>query len=413
MIALLLAITAVSATTCTVNQTQTNPCDLVVGGADGLSVNVNGLIDVSSDVVISGEAGESIPVRVSFTAGRDDTDVRVKAYISGYRSEVSDETNRFDVISGSIYSKLLSLRLPSDIDQGEDYTLYVRVEGKTDSVEKTYQFKLQRESYNLEILSVDADEVQAGGTLRVDIVLKNRGSQRVDDNYVTVSIDSLGVSKRAYFGDLTPTDDVEDKEDAEERSIYLQIPTNADSGVYSLEVNAENLDSRDSMSKSVVIRGAEEASEVIQATTTREANANEEVLYDFILVNKGRNIGVYTIVLDNVDNMMSSVDSTIVTVSAGSSKIVTVKAKALKERTYSFGASVLSDGQNVGRANFVLIAEGNSDSGGSSSGSSFFSGESNNLVVLTVILVIIFVVLLIVLIVLMTRKSSTEEESYY
>src|SRR3990167_4570179 len=97
--------------------------------ATSVSTTVNGIDVVAQPVAIF--AGETIPLRVSFTANANATDVRVKAWISGYRSDISASSERFDVINGSRYaSKLLTLTAPGDIDPSENVLLVVRVETK-------------------------------------------------------------------------------------------------------------------------------------------------------------------------------------------------------------------------------------------------------------------------------------------
>src|SRR3989338_10481433 len=122
----------------------TNSVDLTVSGVDIADTTVSGL-----------EAGETVPVRVVFTATEDVEDVRVKVWLAGYRDEVYASTSRFDILNGSTYSRLLSLTLPEDIDLSESYDLNLRIEGKDKSFEKVYSLKLQRQTYNLDLLSVD------------------------------------------------------------------------------------------------------------------------------------------------------------------------------------------------------------------------------------------------------------------
>jgi hypothetical protein len=105
-----------------------------------------------------------------------------------------------------------------------------------------------------------------------------------------------------------------------------------------------------------------------------------------------------------VEGLVVSVAEPIVTVPAGSSKVVRVNVRAgEKEGTYSFSVDVTSQGELVKKV--VMNANVSERALGTS-----------NVAILTVILAIIFVVLLIVLIVLLTRKPARPEEfeeSYY
>jgi len=371
------------------------------------------------DDIVEADAGETIPIKVVFTAGESVSDIRVKTEISGYRDDITASTARFDIVSGATYSKLLSLKVPTDVDPAEDYTLTVTIEAKNKEFEQELTLRIQRESYNLEVLSVDAArQVTAGSNLAVNVVLKNRGSHRVDDTFVVARIPELNIEKRVYFGDLTPIDGHEttidlngnivlfensNKEDAAERTLFLAIPSDAKAGVYNLEVEATTADTTTKTTKSIVIAGTEQRSDVLTAMTSKDVQSGQSVTYDLVVINSGDKIAVYNIVPESAQNLIVSVDEPIITVPADSSKTVKVTATAGDVMgTFNFAVNVNSQDQLVKRVNFSANVAKKS--------------FSNNVMVLTVILAIIFVVLLIVLIVLLTRKpEKTEEfgESYY
>jgi len=189
--------------------------------------------------------------------------------------------------------------------------------------------------------------------------------------------------------------------------MYLSIPASAQAGIYTLEVEAFNDDTSMSTTKNIAISGSEERSEVLTAVTSKDVSKGATVTYDLVIVNSGNNIAVYNIVPETAANLIVSVDQPIVTVPAGSSKVVTVSATAGEViGTYAFAVNVESNGQLVKRVN--LSANVVSGAVGVTA--------PNNMVVLTVVLAIIFVVLLVVLIVLLSKKpekSEEFEESYY
>ena len=248
------------------------------------TVTVDGA-DVDGDTISGIEAGDKIPVKVVFTADGNyfseeeiANDVRMKVWIDGYRSEIKDSTGRFELVNGSTYSRKFSLTVPSDIDPTEDYTLLVRLYDKTMSDEEEFSFKLQRDSHELQILSVETENtITPGSTIALDVVLKNRGMHELEDVFVTASIPDLEVYRTVYFQDIDSQDECEygngdecdgNREDSVERRIYLSIPSNAKAGVYSLEVEAYNDDSLDIVKKTVVILSeeAEEGTEEVEAT---------------------------------------------------------------------------------------------------------------------------------------------------
>jgi len=391
--------------------------------SDSFSVTVDGMKDGPFGI----EAGETIPIKVAFTAITDASDVKMRVWIDGYRSDIKDSTGRFELVEGSSYSRKFSLTVPSDIDPTEDYSLIVRLSDKTGSDEYEYTLKIQRESYRLDVLNVEVDnEVIAGNTLAVDVVLKNRGMHNLEDLFVKVKIADLGIEKRVYFGDLAPLDDCEydedfadrgdeydhyedcdgNREDSVYKRVYLSIPSNARTGVYSLEVEAYNDDSLDTTKKSVVVKGSEDMSDVLSGTNAKSLNFGEEVSFDLVLVNTGNTMKVYSLTPESADGLIITVDS-IVTVASDSSKTVKVRVKATdsaKEGTQNIAINVESDGELVKQAVFSANVEKQG------------KASRNSVVVLTIVLAIVFVVLLVILIVLLTRKPSaveSEETSYY
>ncbi len=377
-----------------------------VSASGSIAVEVSGV--QTNDLAVF--AGQTIPVRVIFSSDSDVTDARVKAWISGEK-EYAVSTERFDMIAGKVYSKLLSVQIPSRIDPSEDLKLEVLVESRSDGtvVEETVSLTAQRESYNIEILDVVMDsEVDAGDVLSLDIVLKNRGRQFSDDTFVKVTIPSLGIEKKAYFGDLAPVDQSDpDKEDAVEKRIALNIPSNAPTGLYLVELEVYNADSSAVLTKKVsIVGGASESSQFVASASSKTFAVGEKAVYSLTLVNSGSKIRVYELVPETPSSLAVSLDENVVAVPAGESKTVKFEAVSSKEGNYNFAVNIYSDSELVKRYNFLASVEGKSSTGAGSA-----------TVVLTVILAIIFVVLLVVLIVLLTRKpeNKAEEfgESYY
>jgi hypothetical protein len=355
-------------------------------------------------------AGQTIPVRIIFTADSNANDTRVKVWISG-ESAYAVSTDRFDVIDGKTYSKLLSVQIPSKVDPSEDLKLEVLVESRNSGElgAETISLSAQRESYALDVLDAIMDsEVKAGSTLTVDLVLKNVGRQLSEDTFVKVRIPALGIEKKAYFGDLSAVDQSNpDKEDAAEKMMTLSIPSNAPAGVYLVEIEAYDADSTATATKKVSITGGAGDSSVFVASANSKTFAvGEKAEYSLTLVNSGDKIRVFELVPETSSTLAVDLSDQTVVVPAGQSKTVTLDATASKEGKYDFAVNIYSDSELVKRYNFMASVEGKSK---------VFGGSAA--VVLTVILAIVFVVLLVVLIVLLTRKpeNKAEEfgESYY
>ena len=375
--------------------------------ASSISVEVSGV--TTNDIAVF--AGQTIPVRVIFSSDVSATDARVKAWISGEK-EYAVSTEKFDVIAGKVYSRLMSVEVPSRMDPSENLKLEVLVESRSAGtiVEKTISLSAQRESYNVEILdSVMNSEVRAGSALAIDVVLKNRGSQFSEDTFVRARIPALGIEQKAYFGDLSPVDQSDpDKEDSAERRIVLSVPSSAPTGLYLVELEVYNADSTAVATKKVsIVGGANTDSQIVASANSKTFAVNEKAVYSLTLVNSGDKIRVYELVPETTSSLTLGLNDNVVVVPAGESKTVSFDVTASKEGKYSFGVNIYSDSELVKRYNFLASVEGKS----------LTRGASNSTIVLTVILAIIFVVLLVVLIVLLTRKpeSKAEEfgESYY
>lgn len=393
-----ISLTVVSATT-------TSSLDVHV-----TQVKFNDIDITSGNNVAAGEAGEIVPISIYFTSNVEASDVQVSAWIQGHRSDAA-ENNFRDLISGNDYIARLSLKLPDDIDPTEDLTLFVRIESDAGNIEQSYIIGMQREPYNANILFVQTDNtLQAGKSAPVDIVVKNKGIHDLEDLIVAVSIPELGVSKRAYFGDLDPTDFCENesdnndcnRQDATERTLFLALPANAKAGVYEMDVQAYNSHVNSEVKMNVVVAGTEQTSSVLVPVTSKSVAAGQTVTYDLVITNPGDKLGVYEIIPETSEGLIVTVTQPIVTVQAGDSKTVQVQVQAgNKEGTYAFALDVNSDNQLVQRVALSANVTG--------------KAITSNVTILTIVLAIIFIVLLIVLIVLLTRKPAKEEleESYY
>ena len=381
---------------------------LLIGGlasaelADNINTEFNS-VGLGGGITMVGDVNDVVPVRVTFIAGENMSDVKVKVYMEGHRDDVSVSTNRFDIENGITYTKLLSLQLPSDSDDlSEEYTLYVEVVSKNDRSEEEYTVSMQRESYTFEVLSVDySSRVSAGDVVPVSVVVKNAGYNRMDDTYIMVSIPALGISTRGYVGDLISTEydeDYDDKEDSMLRTVYLKIPTNVNSGVYDLEVEVYNDDAETVVTRLISVDDST-STLVLAAVKNQDLSAGETVTYDLIIVNSADDVKVFNIRSVSGDVLSVSAPS-VVTVGSDSSETISITVKAANDAaigTYTFSVDV--DGEQiVFGANVVGTS------------------VSTSVVALTVILVIVFVVLLAVLVVLLTRKEKPMEEvetSYY
>ncbi len=374
-------------------------------------IEVNGIDATSGVVNFATFSGETIDVDVRFDATANAEDVRLKAWISG-ESENAVVSSRQVVYANGTYSFSLEVPMPSDLDEflADVRKLEIVVESKQDGTadEETVNLRVQRESYEIQVLSVSMDsQVMAGEPLLVDVVLKNRGIELAEDTYVKVRIPELGLETQSYFGDLSAVDQSNpDKEDAVERRAFLRIPASAKAGVYTVLVEAYNSDSVDRIERKILVVGAEGETMVVPSTTSKTFSTDEDVEYTLTIVNSGSQVRVYELDVVAPSDLSLDVSEPVVVVPAGSSRSVTLTASSNVEGRYAFTVNVISDGQVIDSKAFSANVEGNGVRSG-----------TNTTVLLTVVLAIIFVVLLVVLIVLLTRKPDKQEEfsesSYY
>ncbi len=361
---------------------------------------------------ISLAAGDTVPIKVRFLSLTDAEDVEISAWFSGHKSDKAVK-ELVDLRENRTYYPALALEVPSDVEPEEKLRLYVEIDSDAGSKELEYFVEVQRTPYNLEIVSVDVDNrVEAGEKAEVEVVVKNTGRHELDDVFALVRIPELGLEKTIWLSDLDETDecwdlypggcsdvDDDDWEDAKSGETTLKIPTDAEEGIYELEIIAYNDDSEVREVRNIVVASTG-ASEVYVLDASKTVSANEKAIYKLTIVNKGNEVKVYSL---DVDGEGLSVDApSIVVVEAGSSETVELSAVATEEGTYNLVVNVVSDDEIIGTANLSARVEGKS--------------ITNPVVVLSIVLAVIFVVLLIVLIVLLTKKPETEEElseSYY
>lgn len=377
---------------------------------DDIYLNVNGvevtdnIYNSSTPISLAGFAGETVPVRVSFTADDSASDVKVKIEIYGGNEEYSESTARFNVVDGSSYTKMLNIQLPKNLDNVTgDVELRVSIYNQEDEFNAEYTIKMQRNSYVLDVISLDYDtSVAAGDVVPVSVVVKNKGFENSQDGFVVLTIPELGVYAKGYFGDLVAVEDCTvncDNEDAVQKVLNVKIPASAKDGVYDLVVKVYDGESVTTV-KDVVKVSASTTTQIVAPLKSQDVKAGETKTFDLILVNSADKVAVYQLTAVSGSDLTVSVPS-VITVDADSSKTVQVTVTVASDAAkgaYPFTVEV--NGQST-----VLTAN--------VSGKSF----SVSAVALTVVLVIVFVILLAVLVVLLTRRDKPAAEevetSYY
>lgn len=371
------------------------------------------------------ERGEQVSVKVAFKANRDLDEVRVRAWINGYRKEIEDKTGEFDVFRGNLYSKTLFLEIPYDIDAKDRYTLHVKIEGKKEFTgvdEAKIETDVQRSANLLEILSVDLYDhdnfyqgvcgecsvtFEAGTTLYADIVVKNRGNHVAEDIYVKLSIPELCIERTAYLGDLGSHDNK--YQDAGKVTIALPLPE--DGGTYELVIEAFNskLETRETRDI-VLVREVEREVEVIPQITESFVKQGEEARFSLFVTNLGESYESFTVEVLGADGWSTvKINPASFSLASGESKIVNVYLdinEEIEAGKYPFTVRV-KYGNEARQFNFTANVE-----------------EKGSVIDWQLVLMIIGIVLAIAIIALLVltlvkQKQGTEEEkpeaveSYY
>ena len=394
-----LAIVSIFASLAVVNAAQIADVDMV---------QIDGIYDDYTVI-----AGETVPVKIWFEALEDASDVRIRAELEGDKKDVSVKIGPFDLEEGQGYNKKLTLEIPYEYTDEVSYdaTLTLKIWNGEHETEEEFDVRIQRPSYNADVMSISVPQrVDAGETLATDIVLKNIGYNELEDLYVTAKIPELDLERTVYFGDLASyeCDNDEDNycnsndDDTISKRIYLQIPYEAQEGIYTIEVEVKNDDLTSTEVKQIAIENDFSAGNIMATLYQKSVAVGEDAEFNLLVANPTNKLKVYKIVPESTPNAYVSVEQSLVAVPAGSSKYVAITANIISEGEHKFNVNVFSGDELV---NTVTL-------GASASGTSI----DNPIVILTIVLAVIFLVLLVVLIVLLGKKPTKAEdfgESYY
>lgn len=367
------------------------------------SVKINDIYANADEVAV--QAGETITVKVFFTALQTTSDVRLKLLLEGTKLDVDTETASFNIEEGKKYSKTLTLTVPYELQDSVNTAITLSIKMWNGDFRTEFDgisLSVQRPSYNAAIMSISsAQTAEAGQYYPIDIALKNTGYNNLDDLYVTVKIAELGVERTAYLGDLVSIETKHDSDTVSKR-FYLQIPYGVKEGSYNIEVSASNADVSVSRSKQIAIKN-EFSSNIIVTSTTKAVAVNDDAEFEVILANPTNDLRVFRIVTESTGDITTSANVQLVAIPAGMTKTITVTATPETKGEYNFDVSIFAGEELVDSTTLNVLASGRSASTGS-------------IVSLTIILAIILLVLLGALFLLLRKKPEQNEEfgeSYY
>jgi hypothetical protein len=346
--------------------------------ADSATIKVESIDVETADVSVV--AGDTVDVKVTFTATQNAPETKVRVELEGNEENVNAVTSFFDVEAGKTYVKTLTLKVPADFEDEElsnVLDLNVRIWNSDFETEvREIALNVQRVSYDVEVKSVImSSKIEAGEATLIDVVLKNMGYNSLDDVYVTVSVPELGFQRSAYFGDMVNvTNEDDDDDDTINGRISLDIPYSVKAGTYVLEVKVDTDKSTHTAIGKITIENTISDVALISGK-------------DLILLNPTSKLTAYTVkYLSNEE---------VVIVPAESSK-----AMKIESADGEFDITVYSGDNLLSTVKFSGETTGLTSSG----------------LVLVIVLGVVFLVLLAVLVVLLTKKPQKAEEfgeSYY
>lgn len=254
------------------------------------------------------ERGESVDVEVIFTSDIDMDDARVRAWVGGYEYEdVEDKSNIKDVQANLTYREVLTFDLPEDMDASEIYTLNVQLYDKTHSYEYTFDLKIEEERHKLYIIDViirPTSVVTAGNAVFGNVRVENLGDKKEEDIKVVFSIKDLGLTQTTYIDEVTAHEiDNEDEEDSmSSDDVYLQIPSDAKSGIYDLTVDVYYNKGHEKVSEIVQLEvigsgdsGSDEATLLSIDSDSKDLEQGSEVAYKVMIANTGDETQTYSV----------------------------------------------------------------------------------------------------------------------
>ncbi|MEM2956518.1 MAG: hypothetical protein QW041_03020 [Candidatus Pacearchaeota archaeon] len=382
----------------------------MIPGALAMTVTVK---DVGYGGPVSVQVGETIPIKVTYLASKNLSDVVITAELTYNGKKVSVESKPLDMIEGTTYTETLNLKIPEKIkvtSPGECYILTVRMQdNKGHEISwKEFEITVQRANDKIQIQKVITTYAKAGEPLIVTVVAKNIGSDAQEDVYVKVSIPELNLVAEERMGDIAAIDKGED-EDVATVDVPLRIPEDVEDGDYTLkvEVYSDDNDVEASTTKSINIDGVaptERFIEVVPIVTSQDVEQGETAIYNLRIANLGDATKTFTVFVKGTEGWATSqINPLVVTLTPESSHeiaIAVTTAKGALIGNHVFTVTIKSDDAEKSISLTANIKEK--------------TVGADALLISVIVLAIVLVILIVILV--KTRKTSeaTEtEESYY
>jgi len=313
--------------------------------------------------------------------------------------------------AGVTYVKRLTIPLRQRAEQ-DRYKLRIQVEDRdSQTIEQTYELQLENKRKDVQIKDVvfsPENRIRAGRTLITLVRLQNYGLVDEEGVRIRVSIPELGGSAVAndFIDELEKDGDDDDQLTSEE--MFIVIPRDAESGVYTVNVEVfyDEGDKRTSKTFPIEIVSAEESTTPIQTTQTIIAIGPETQdvakgtagsVYTVTITNNAAESRVYTLTSAANQGISARISpSSTLVVGAGQTEqafvYVTAPSNA-QEGQYILSLTVKSGEQTLRQIPIKANVIGGADGSATPQWDNVKRGLEVGLIVLVVILVIIFLII--------------------
>ena len=368
---------------------------------EGVKVNGEQVRDVDTLQVLN---GETLEVNMRFSALENVEDARLNVFVEGYEhASILESTEIFNLIEGKTYVKTLSIELPTDMDNQQDYKL--RIVGANDLsgiTYKEYVLYVDTQRHRVDVLDLTmtpSSGVEPGQNIIANVRMKNRGQMEQDSVRVNVAVPALGVSESSYISNLNP------EEVATSDDMLLFIPEDAEPKTHNVVVTLSYDDGYTATTEEFTLNVVapsivEEESLLISFKNNVNLVAGQENVMKIVVANP--NGESKPISLAHIENVWSDVEvsPTLSMVQGGSDAefIVTVvpRKSVSGERELKF---VVKEGaETVKEFAVSTYVEGEEES------------STSWLTITLIVLLALALVILLALVVTIARRKSDEDE---
>ena len=244
----------------------------------------------------------------------------------------------FDLDAGDTVFKRLSLTVPKQIEE-QSIDLFVMILDRTTLVQQKVRLHIKGQRHDLgieRVLFTPQKKVQAGSYVIGKVRIENFGEFDESDILVSAAIPELGVS------DADTIDSLDREKQVTSEELYLQVPSCAKSGLYTMEVDVLYDNDRSKahaefpievVAGNVDFCGKAPAKEdakypaVVVPSTVQQISAGEAAVYPITIFNAGKNAQTYVISAEAGDWANVKIESSnVLTVESGKTETAYVYA---------------------------------------------------------------------------------------